>query len=116
MNWKQRALKRSTRSACDSVANFRVFVSSWLTTTSALADFALPAARPWLPPLLVLRHRSAPPRAVFARAHALENLYQPQVDLPQVHVHADDLHLHLVAAPRAARGARRGPDSAGSAT
>ena len=54
-------------------------------------------ARGFALPRLVLRPRLAAARPALPVAHALEDLDEPEVDLPHVHVHADDLHAHLVA-------------------
>src|SRR5437762_2388533 len=55
------------------------------------------AAGALLPLLVELRMRLAPARTAFAVAHALEDLDEPQIDLAQLHVDANHLHLHLVA-------------------
>src|ERR1043166_1293119 len=65
--------------------------------TFLVLDFSsLPPSRPRRS-LAVLRARLAPPRSLFAGPHALEDLDEPQIDLPDFHVHAHDLHLDLVA-------------------
>src|SRR5215216_6403460 len=66
---------------------------------AALALLALATAGALLPLLVDLRHRLAAARSALAFAHALENLRQPQIDLPHFHVDPDDLHLHFVAEP-----------------
>src|SRR5262245_65737301 len=47
--------------------------------------------------LFVLRDRAAAPWTTFAVAHAIEDFREAKVDLPLLHVDADDLHLDLVA-------------------
>src|SRR5579862_2262415 len=47
----------------------------------------------------MLRHRLAPPGSALPFAHALEDLDEAEINPPQVHVDADDLHFHLVAEP-----------------
>src|SRR5690349_11735457 len=47
----------------------------------------------------VLGPRAAAPRPALAVAHALEDLGQAEIDLALLHVHANDLDLHLVAEP-----------------
>src|SRR4030095_16562773 len=59
----------------------------------------LPAAGTLTAAPLPLRGGLTPPRPALAFTHAFENLDEPEVDLPYLHVHANDLHLHLVAEP-----------------
>src|SRR5438067_11792804 len=61
------------------------------------ALFSLAAAGPLFPRPFELRLRAAAPRAALALAHPLEDLDEAEIHLAQLHVHADDLHLHLVA-------------------
>src|SRR5438094_151947 len=48
---------------------------------------------------VLLHGRPTAARAALALADALENLDEAEIDLPQLHVDADDLNLHLVSEP-----------------
>src|SRR5438067_11979851 len=61
------------------------------------ALFSLAAAGPLFPRPFELRLRAAAARAALALAHPLEDLAEAEIHLAQLHVHADDRHLHLVA-------------------
>src|SRR5438067_8707423 len=96
---RRRVLVQTISSSCVFVS----FVSSWLHCWSqrlpmpALAHVPRAFSRSLLASLLLeLRRRAAAPRASLPFAHAFQNLDEPEVDLTLLHVHADDLHLHLV--------------------
>src|SRR5215218_8606422 len=72
---------------------------SAMSTSASFTLIALAAPGALLALLLDLRHRLAAPRPALAFAHAFEDLDQAKIDLPYVHVDADDLHLDLVAEP-----------------
>src|SRR5262245_39718269 len=79
----------------------------WPAVPTTIDRISPPAAFPLLPfatprPLLaarlfVLRGRAAAARAALALADPFEDLDQPEVDLPLLHVDADHLDLDLVA-------------------
>src|SRR5438105_3787394 len=56
----------------------------------------LPFARTLCAPI-IFRARFGAPRTLHALAHALEDLDEAEIDLPDFHIHAHHLHLHFVA-------------------
>src|SRR5262245_31658774 len=85
--------------AVPTTIDFISFVSS-LLSPAGFALLALSPAEALLAPgLVVLRHRPASPRTALAFPHAIEDLHQPEIDLPLLHVDPDDLHADLVAEP-----------------
>src|SRR5205807_5143569 len=74
-------------------------VSEITRSASALSVLPLAAAGTLRAALVGLRGRAAAARSALALAHALQDLHQPEIDLPLLHVDADHLHAHLVAQP-----------------